>query len=61
MKLKDRIQKLESIVNYQEVIEFAFKECGESEEDAIEKAKRKFPNANKFIVVSWIKPTVNID
>lgn len=56
MKLNDRIQKLESAKLSNEVIEFAFKRHDESVDDAIEKAKRKFPNADKFIIVSWIPP-----
>lgn len=54
MNLKERVKKLESQVNPKEVIEFAFKNEDESYEDAIRKAKIRFPLANKFIVVSWI-------
>lgn len=54
MNLKDRIKKLESQAHPEDVIEFAFKNEDESDEDAIRKAKIRFPLANKFIVVSWI-------
>jgi hypothetical protein len=54
MKLKERIDRLESQIYRHEVIEFAFRNQNESDEDAIQRAKLKFPNANKFIVVSWI-------
>jgi hypothetical protein len=54
MKLKERIDRLESQIHHHEVIEFAFRKENESDEDAIRGAKLKFPNANKFIVVSWI-------
>lgn len=61
MKLKDRVKRLEAQAIHQEVIEFAFKSRNESDEDAIKKAKMRFPQANKFIVVSWINPNETIN
>lgn len=57
MKTSERIKKLESMMTYDnEVVEFTFKNMGESDSDAIERGKLKFPKATKFIIVSWISP-----
>lgn len=56
MKTSERISKLEAMTYDKEVIEFAFKNIGESENDGIERGKLKFPKATKFIIVSWISP-----
>jgi hypothetical protein len=56
MKTSERISKLEAMTYDEEVIEFIFKSIEESESDAIERGKLKFPKATKFIIVSWISP-----
>lgn len=56
MRLNNRIAQLAKKLVKESTTEIVFRDLKESYEDAVKRGREKYPNVDKLIIVSWIKP-----
>lgn len=56
MSLNTRLAKLARKLIKEQTVEIVFRDLKESYEDAVKRGREMYPNVDKLIVVSWIKP-----
>lgn len=56
MRLNTRLAKLARKLIKEPTVEIVFQDLKESYEDAVKRGREMYPNIDKLVVVSWIKP-----
>lgn len=56
MRLNNRVAQLAQRLVKESTVEVVFRDLKESYEDVVKRGREKYPNVDKLIIVSWIKP-----
>lgn len=56
MRLDNRVTQLAKKLIKEPTVELIFRNLREPYEDAVQRGRKKYPNVDNLIIVSWIEP-----